>query len=115
MHNMKQFLYLCFFALTRLDATVPSTSFVKIVPDPVIPGMDMRLPLLHLSDPDTIWVITKSMRKKQLLDQLTDSKRSINDKLALLYENDARFDPNQVKGPNLMAGGLSAHDFFAGF
>jgi len=112
---MKQILRLLFFALTRLDATVPSTSVVKIVPDPVIPGMDMRLPLLHLSDSDTIWVITKSMRKKQLVDSITDPKRSINDKLALLYKTDARFDPNLVRAPDLMAGGLTDHDFFAGF
>ena len=113
---MKQFLYLCFFVLlTRLDATDPSTSVVKVAPNPVFPGMDMRPPLLRLSESDTIWVISKSMRKKQLVDQLTVPRRSIHDKLEILYENDARFDPNIVRGPNLMAGGLTDHDFFSDF
>jgi hypothetical protein len=84
---------------------------LKHVPKLSLRGMDMRPhhPQMNITD------IQRSIYKKQLVDRLTDPKRSINDKLALLYENDARFDPNQVRGPNLMAGGLSAHDFFAGF
>jgi len=111
MHKMKQFLYLWFFALlTRLDATVPPTSVVKVTPNP---GMDMRP--MPLPNPDNIYLFSQWIYKKQLLNSITVPKRSIHDKLAILYENDVRYDPNRVKKSNIMAGGLSDHDFFSDF
>ena len=89
-----------------------------MVPNPVpntnsVPGMDMRP--MPLPNPDNIYLLSQWIYKKQLVDRLTDPKRSIHDKLAILYEKDARYDPNQVRGSNIMAGGLLDHDFFSDF
>lgn len=110
---MFRWLILCYSFHLVIHAIVPN-EVQKLVPiTNLVSGMDMRP--MPLPNPDNIYLFSQWIYKKQLVDSITDPKRSIHDKLAILYEKDPRYDPNRVKKSNIMTGGLSDHDFFSDF